>query len=144
MISAQKRTVVVVEDDRDTSEMLELAIAMEGYTARSAADPLEALDLISATKPELVLLDYYGVTAELESFVNSIRAIHPTTRIVLMTGAKKPADKASQLGLKEWLAKPFDSNTLQQLLRAKRPAGRKSARKAQSVPAEQPFAFNLF
>ncbi len=50
MLSSQKRTVVVVEDDRDTSEMLELAIAMEGYTARSASEPLEALDLISATK----------------------------------------------------------------------------------------------
>jgi CheY-like chemotaxis protein len=112
----REQTVVVVEDDPEISEAMELAVSIQGYSVRVASNQAEALELIEATEPNVVLLDYYGVSSNLEDFVRSIRLLHPRVPIVLVTGAKEPRSKAKALGLKECLPKPFDSNELFTLL----------------------------
>jgi DNA-binding response OmpR family regulator len=139
MISSNSRrgTVVIIEDDQDTCEMIELAITMEGHSVHVAREHAEALDLIAATAPDMILLDYYGVTSDLSALIGSIGALKPNTPIVLMTGARQPAEKAKELGLREYLAKPFNTEELRGLLRAhcKGAAGKASLRK---------LSFNIF
>jgi DNA-binding NtrC family response regulator len=140
MISANRKrgTVVVIEDDEDTSEIIALAVAMEGHSVHVAREHTEAIELITLTDPDMILLDYYGVTSDIQALINAIDAIQPYAPIVLMTGAKQPAEKARELGLREHLAKPFNTEDLRSLLRIHC----KSSRSGR--PSQRKLAFNIF
>jgi len=111
-------TILVIDDDPETREVLELAVSMEGYSVRVAEDTETALEIVAASPPAMVLLDYYGVGEDAGRVVASVRAAGGAIPIVLMTGAKDPAGKAKELGLKRFLQKPFDFHTLRKLLRS--------------------------
>jgi DNA-binding response OmpR family regulator len=134
----REQTVVVVEDDPEIGEVIELAVSVQGYTVRVAANQADALELIAATEPAVVLLDYYGVSSNLEDFVRSIRLLHPRVAIVLVTGAKEPRSKAKALGLKECLPKPFCSNELFALLK------KHCGRPARAAQRSKQVEFSLF
>lgn len=52
------KNILIIEDDADISEILKLAVEMEGYTAHTAANGQEGLLALSKTeKPCLILLD---------------------------------------------------------------------------------------
>jgi DNA-binding NtrC family response regulator len=134
--NCQTRTVVVVEDDPENRDVLEMAIGMEGFPVRVACDHDEAVDVLNSADPSLILLDYYGVGENIREFINRARLLHPKVPIVLVTGAKNPAQKARSLGLKEFLAKPFSSQQLHDLLE------KHCVEKARK--SEAPLAFNMF
>lgn len=49
--------ILVVEDDRDSSEILELILASAGYAVRTAADASEALMVAVEHRPEVAIID---------------------------------------------------------------------------------------
>lgn len=51
------KTVLVVEDDHSLRRMYRFALALAGYTVQEAPDGLEALHLIDAGPPDIVVLD---------------------------------------------------------------------------------------
>jgi CheY-like chemotaxis protein len=55
----ERCTVLVVEDDRDTREMLVRFLELEGYRAETAANGREALDRLvnGAVRPAVIVLD---------------------------------------------------------------------------------------
>jgi DNA-binding response OmpR family regulator len=56
---ATTKTILVVEDDRDVGEFLDLALTQETpYHALLVADGFQALTVVRAIKPALLLLDY--------------------------------------------------------------------------------------
>lgn len=50
--------ILVVEDDRDTGELLKLALASRGYETSLAGGADEALAMMRAGRPDLVVTDY--------------------------------------------------------------------------------------
>ena len=51
------RRVLVVEDDRDTRELLVEALRMEGYEVAAAPDGVQALEHARRVQPHVILLD---------------------------------------------------------------------------------------
>lgn len=49
--------LLVVDDDDETREMLQVALEDEGYEVFAASDGYEAIDIMLARPPKLVLLD---------------------------------------------------------------------------------------
>ena len=49
--------ILVVDDQKDLLELLEMALSQEGYHVRMAASGSDALEVIAAEKPDLILLD---------------------------------------------------------------------------------------
>ncbi|NIS83443.1 MAG: response regulator [Anaerolineales bacterium] len=49
--------VLIVDDDRDTAEMLATACTVFGYSPVKAHSGKDALEIISSNKPDIVLLD---------------------------------------------------------------------------------------
>ena len=49
--------VLVVDDVRDTAESMALALTLDGFDAKTAFDGVQALALIEAYKPHVVLFD---------------------------------------------------------------------------------------
>src|SRR6266550_6006397 len=89
----QKR-ILIVEDDSDLRRMFRTALSMTGYIVDEAADGLEALRIIEARPPDLVVLDLMlhaldglSVQQELAS-----RAITSHIPIVIVTGSDIEVD----------------------------------------------------
>jgi DNA-binding NtrC family response regulator len=114
------RPVVFIEDDQDSREIIELAVSLEGYTVKLAKDYQEALDLLTHSVPSIVFVDYYGVASDMKGFIAQIRNLHPHVPIVLMTGARFPEEKTRELGLREYLGKPFQMDDLAAILKRHR------------------------
>ena len=54
------KTILVVEDDRDVGELLDLTLTYETpHHALLVADGFQALQVVTAIKPDLLILDYH-------------------------------------------------------------------------------------
>ena len=51
------KTILIVEDDPNISELVQMYLEKEGYTTKIAADGGQAVDLFRQMRPDLVLLD---------------------------------------------------------------------------------------
>ena len=54
---AQRKSILIVEDDSGLRALWRTALRLEGYAVAEAGDGLEALKLIEASPPDLVVLD---------------------------------------------------------------------------------------
>jgi len=127
--ATKSNTVLIVDDDSEICDALQMAVSMEGFDVRVSESQSEALEIVQLAPPALILLDYYGVGNDTKRFVRSVRGYNSTIPIVLMTGAKDPSAKCRELNLKHYLAKPFEIESLQKILRdlAPAPAVKKSS-----------------
>jgi len=52
-----KPKVIIVDDDRDTREMLTLALELEGFDVSQAANGLRLISAMHVDRPDVILLD---------------------------------------------------------------------------------------
>jgi CheY-like chemotaxis protein len=108
------RRILIIEDDRDTREMLEVTLASQVREVRSAENRDDGYALImSGWIPDLVLLDYCMEGMDAEEFMDKLIAFCPKLpRVVVMTAAGAADERAKRLGVPEVLRKPFNPNGL--------------------------------
>ena len=58
MTTGPRRTILIVDDEFSSVEVLTLLLEREGLGVLSASDGLEAMERISTVKPDLVITDY--------------------------------------------------------------------------------------
>ncbi|HSU68296.1 MAG TPA: response regulator [Tepidisphaeraceae bacterium] len=101
--------VLVVEDHRDTNDMLCRLLTREGYDTVSAYSGEAALELIGAERPELVILDNMmpGMNG-----IEALRAIRETpdvarTPVIMYSAVADPAfrEHAMQRGANAYFVK---------------------------------------
>jgi DNA-binding response OmpR family regulator len=112
----QKR-ILIVEDDSDLRRMFRTALSMTGYVVDEAADGLEALRIIEARPPDLVVLDLMlhaldGVSVQQEL---AGRAITSHIPIVIVTGSDIEVDA---LNVSCLMRKPVMPDELIRVVRA--------------------------
>ena len=112
--------VLVVDDDRDTREMLATVLSVEGFHTVGAEDGLEALHLLrtvrrrAPTMPCLVLLDLKMPRLGGREFRRA-QLGDPTVAnvpIAVMSGAIDADERAQALGAVATLTKPIDVDRL--------------------------------
>jgi CheY-like chemotaxis protein len=117
--------VLIVEDDRDTREMLVTLLGDEGFHAVAAEDGLEALHLLRTVRhrapemPCLVLLDLRMPRLSGHEFRRAQLA-DPNVAgvpIVIMSGAIDAEAWAQALGAVAALTKPIDFDRLLEVVR---------------------------
>jgi two-component system response regulator VicR len=55
--NALNKTVLIVDDEPDTLELVKLVLESAGFKTVSASNGIEALNEVDISKPDLVLLD---------------------------------------------------------------------------------------
>ena len=111
------RTILLIDDDESTREIMSLALAEEGYRVLTAPDGAAALDLVPRVHPRLILLDLRLPILDGREFLESYRQMPgPRAPIILMTTADDVAETAQEMGANGYLAKPFDLADLLQLV----------------------------
>jgi DNA-binding response OmpR family regulator len=108
--------VVVAEDDEDILQLVAELLEEEGYEIARAADGEEALELISARRPDLALLDVRMPKVDGFEVSRRIRASADTREVpvILLTALAREQDVARgiEAGATDYVKKPFSPDEL--------------------------------
>ena len=112
--------ILVVDDDTAMREMMTLALNKEGFNVQSAASTGEARQAVNSATFDLIVTDIYlGDGTGLELLEHCHEAC-PDAKVILVTahGTVETAASARRLGVFDYLAKPFEVDTLVKRVRA--------------------------
>ena len=111
-------SVLVVEDDLDTSGMLTVSLQRAGYRVMVTSNGREAIALARDDQPDLILLDLKLPRMDGVTILQNLKRSPKTAKIpvVIMTGSVTLDSVRRQqflaMGAVDFLAKPFDVPTL--------------------------------
>ncbi|MGV3581061.1 MAG: sigma 54-interacting transcriptional regulator [Methylophilus sp.] len=113
-----KATILVVDDDQDILRLICMRLMAAGYQTLTASDGAEALLTLHMQRPDLVISDLRMPTLDGISLMESAHETNPTLPFIILTahGSIPEAVQATQKGAFSFLAKPFDSQALLQLV----------------------------
>jgi DNA-binding response OmpR family regulator len=106
--------ILVVEDQADIARHIVGALTRAGHTATAVHDGLEALNLILADAPHLVILDLNLPSLDGFSILGRMRKAQCTARVMMLTahGEVENRIKGLNAGADDYLAKPFAMDEL--------------------------------
>jgi DNA-binding response OmpR family regulator len=126
MEDAEKKRILVVEDEEHIAEGIKLNLTMQGYGVRIAPDGIAGLDLWRKWSPDLIVLDIMLPMIDGLSVLRSIRNEDEKLPVLILSAKGSAEDRVQGLrcGVDDYLAKPFDLDEF--LLRVERLLARKS------------------
>ena len=102
------RNILVVEDDRNISDLIRMYLEKEGFEVRSAYDGGKAVEEVDKQAPDMVLLDIMLPVMDGWSVCAHIRE-KAKTPIIMLTAKSEVNDRITglEMGADDYLAKPF-------------------------------------
>jgi two-component system response regulator MprA len=116
-IRPHPRPVLVVDDDAATRAAERTLLHDNGYRVVEARDGAEAMEMMQADPPSLVVLDVQMPGVDGPSFARELRMALRHVPLVILTGARDPRREADRCNAEAYLAKPFDSKALLDVVR---------------------------
>ncbi len=119
----EKVTVLIADDNQDFSKTLATYLEKQNdmEVIGIAKDGNEAVDMITSTSPDIVLLDvimpHLDGLGVLENINNAIKDKKPTCIMLSAVGQDKITQRAIDLGAEYYVVKPFDIELLIQRIR---------------------------
>jgi len=111
--TAVAATVLVVDDDRATRELISRGLVREGFRAITAATGEEALRLARSQRPDVISLDVLMPGMDGWTVLRSLKADPITASIpVVMVSMLDDREIGFALGAADYLTKPFDRERL--------------------------------
>lgn len=106
--------ILVVDDEPRNVKILQIQLNARGYTVYTAADGLEALDIVEKEMPDLILLDINMPRMDGFEVVKRIRTNEATEfiPIVMITALRDTREnriKSIEAGADDFIGKPFES-----------------------------------
>jgi len=115
-------SVLVVDDEAPLRQLLETSLSRKGYTVTTAADGLEAIDLLGrmVKKFDVILLDLNMPGATGVEVLKVLKATQPAAKVLVLTGHLSPEARAEfeQLGQHNFVRKPYTLDALGRQIRA--------------------------
>lgn len=113
MPPSAKHRVLVIDDERPIRELVELALAQDGFDARTAADGAEGLVAVRDWEPDCILLDVMMPKIDGLTLIPLLRRLTEVP-ILMLTARGDVRDRVEGLraGADDYLAKPFDISEL--------------------------------
>jgi DNA-binding response OmpR family regulator len=110
-MTIEGRSILVVEDDPDTRQLLFETLSSEGFDVTAAGDGWLALDAAQHKEFELAVVDMMlpGIDGEA---VASALSLMEGVPILLITGNPRPENIARRMGAYAYLRKPFELQAL--------------------------------
>ncbi len=118
-----EQRILVVEDHKAMLEAIAIILEEEGYTVLTAADGVEALQVMEEVSPDLIVADIMMPRMDGYDLYKAARA-RPEwvlTPFIFLT-AKSEQDavlKGKELGVEDYIIKPFDPKELTVAVRAR-------------------------
>jgi two-component system, OmpR family, phosphate regulon response regulator PhoB len=108
--------ILVVEDESDIAALVAYHLARESYRVRTVGDGADALRVVEAERPDLVVLDLMLPTVSGLDVLRELRK-RPELEslpVILLTARREEQDRIEglQLGADDYVAKPFSPQEL--------------------------------
>jgi two-component system response regulator PilR (NtrC family) len=110
--------ILVIDDEVDLVETYARLLEHLGYSCQKAYDRPQAIELIDAAEPALVLTDLRLPSGDGFEIVKYVRTKWPDTPIIVMTAYHndETAEAANAAGAFAYLRKPFSNTELAQAI----------------------------
>lgn len=110
----EKKTVLIVEDERAIVEILKFNLRREGYETLEALDGETGYQLGSTRDPDLILLDVMLPKMNGFEICSRLRSGGSTVPIIMLTAREEETDKVFGLesGADDYMTKPFSMREL--------------------------------
>jgi DNA-binding response OmpR family regulator len=104
--------VLVVEDDSDIASLLSEILENEGYAAVAVTDNDDLKGQLDP-RPDLIVLDLRLTRGSADQILQTVRARGlGDVPVVLLSAAGDLAERADELGVSAYVAKPFELEEL--------------------------------
>src|SRR5450432_3482920 len=110
----KKARILVVDDEASARSGLCKLLEQEGYEVETAADGVQALELVSENAPALVVTDLKMPNMDGMELLAKLREQYPGVPAIVTTafGEVSSAVQAMRAGAEDYLTKPIDFDTL--------------------------------
>ena len=115
--------ILVIDDDNDVRSLAQDVLGSAGYEVLVAADGAQGIELQRSTPAAVVITDILMPEKEGLETIRDLKHEFPGVKIIAISGAGKRVKSsaylvtAREVGAQALLRKPFDSNTLVQMVR---------------------------
>jgi len=108
--------VLIVDDEKNIVSSLKEILSDEGYEVAVAEDGLNALEMIQADPPDVVLLDIWLPGMDGIEVLKSVKMYQPEVEVLIMSGhgTIDTAVQATKLGAYDFIEKPFSLDKVTQ------------------------------
>lgn len=113
------RKILIVEDDRKTSHIIQVYLQKDGYRVATAYDGKDALEQAHKIRPDLIILDLMLPEIDGLDVCRLLRA-ESKVPIIMLTAKSTEEDKLMglDLGADDYVTKPFSPRELMARVRA--------------------------
>ncbi|HET9296510.1 MAG TPA: response regulator [Candidatus Binatia bacterium] len=112
----KQRNVLIVDDNPMNMKLVRVLLTGEGYEVRTAADALEALDILKGWRPLLILMDIQLPGIDGLELTRRLKADSATDQIIIIGltayAMKGDEERILAAGCDAYIAKPIDTRTL--------------------------------
>ena len=116
MISSAKPKIIIVDDDRETRELLALALQMEDFEVSQAANGLRLISTLHVDQPDLILLDVNMSWIDGFELCRAVRKNEDFKDIpvIFISARSSSADvkRGIEAGAADYFTKPIELQTL--------------------------------
>ncbi len=112
--------ILVIDDDKSLSRMLQLDLKTQGYEVMTARDGLEGLRMFNTHRPDLVVLDIALPLMDGRTVCQRIREVSNAPILMITAHAVSEEDivQGLNIGADEFMIKPLRPNEFQARVRA--------------------------
>ena len=130
-------SLLLADDDNSFRKRLAVTLGRRGFEVHAAESAAAARQLMQRMRPDFAVLDLRLGDGNGLELVAELRALHPETRVVILTGYGNLATAVAAVkeGAIDYLAKPVDPEDLMQALLAEE--GEKPAPPAEPMSADR-------
>lgn len=119
LIASKTLTALIVDDEKDIREMLSILLSELGYTALTAADGVQALEIFQSQRPHIVLTDIKMPGKDGIAVLKAVKAETPEAEVIMLSGHGDMhlAIQSLKHDAADFIAKPIDEELLEIALR---------------------------
>ncbi|MGB2894604.1 MAG: response regulator [Anaerolineales bacterium] len=114
--SDDKKTILMVDDNPIIRDSVDEILTLSGYTSLTAADGVEALELMASHKPDLIISDIMMPRMDGYAFFEALKDIREWSTIpfIFLTarGEKMDIRSGYRMGADRYLVKPLELEDL--------------------------------
>lgn len=133
----EKRTILVIEDDKYISHFIDISLSKEGYHVLVAETAEEGMFLFSSHRPDIILLDLGLPDRDGVDLLRDVRAFSDVPILIVSArGQEKEKIAALDLGANDYITKPFYMGELMARIRV----AERSLQNAGEEPKDSQFS----
>ncbi|MCK4422875.1 MAG: sigma-54-dependent Fis family transcriptional regulator, partial [Candidatus Omnitrophica bacterium] len=115
----KKGKIVIVDDELSMVEFLSNMLIQDGYQVESTTDGKQAIDLVRANSPDIVISDIKMSPLNGLQILKQVKQINPEINVIMITafGSIEGAVGAVKDGAYDYITKPFKIENIRSVIK---------------------------